>query len=363
MIPFLDLKQLNKPYQAEFKTVFEKTLVKGHFVKGEMLEIFQKHWAQFCGTQYCAGTANGLDALTLILKAYINLGRLKKGDQVLVPSNTFIATILSVLEADLVPVLVEPNPQTFNISIDGIAQSFNNEVKAVVVVHLYGQLVDIEPIAEFCESKGIVLIEDAAQAHGALNANGKKAGNLGDAAAFSFYPSKNLGALGDAGAVTTNDEHLASEIELIANYGSSEKYMFKVQGVNSRLDELQAGCLSVKLKYLNPENLIRQKIAKTYLKGITNPKVKLPFYSGGEDHVFYVFVVQVEDRSSFINYLTNKGIGVHVHYPIPPHLQNALKPLNFGPFPISEYIHDTVVSIPLNPTLSKQDVEISPTWW
>jgi len=357
MIPFLDLKKLNQRYQAEFQDQFSSLLDSGVYIKGQQVHKFERAFADYCGTKDCVGTANGLDALTLILKAYQHLGRLKKGDKVLVPSNTFIATILSVLNAELIPVLVEPNDETFNIDIDGVESSYSTEVKAVIVVHLYGQLVDMDPIQSFCKIRNVLLIEDAAQAHGARDDKGRSAGNLGDAAAFSFYPAKNLGALGDAGAVTTNDLSLSETVRLLGNYGSSKKYVYNSVGLNSRLDALQAAFLGVKLNNLDKDNERRRDIARRYSAEIKNLKIRLPFFSGNQDHVFYVYVIRVEDREDMIRYLKANEIIPHIHYPIAPNLQTALKSYKFGPCPISERMHQRVLSIPLNPVLSDHDVE------
>lgn len=357
MISFLDLKKLNQRFDAEFKTSLQEFLDSGHYINGEHGRMFEKAFASYCGTNYCIGTANGLDALTLILKAYISIGKLKKRDKVLVPSNTFIATFLSVIGAGLEPVVVEPNTTTFNVDVEGVNSAYSEDIKAVVLVHLYGQLVETEPIADFCRSKELLLIEDAAQAHGACNSSGNKAGNLGDAAAFSFYPAKNLGALGDAGAITTNDAELAKKIRLLANYGSAKKYHYEALGVNSRLDEIQAAWLSVKLKFLDADNAKRRAIAVRYNTKITNDKIQLPYYSGAEDHVFYVYVVRVKDRDDFMTFLENNKIQSHIHYPVSPNLQKALKPFNFGPCPISESMHRSVVSIPLNPILTDSEID------
>jgi dTDP-4-amino-4,6-dideoxygalactose transaminase len=261
-----------------------------------------------------------------------------------------------VIGAGLEPVVVEPNTTTFNVDVEGVNSAYSDDIKAVVLVHLYGQLVETEPIADFCRSKELLLIEDAAQAHGACNSSGNKAGNLGDAAAFSFYPAKNLGALGDAGAITTNDAELAKQIRLLANYGSAKKYHYEALGVNSRLDEIQAAWLSVKLKYLDADNAKRRAIAVRYNTKITNDKIQVPYYSGAEDHVFYVYVVRVNDRDDFMTFLENNKIQSHIHYPVSPNLQKALKPFNFGPCPISESMHRSVVSIPLNPILTDSEI-------
>ncbi|HBH23151.1 MAG TPA: aminotransferase [Cytophagales bacterium] len=357
MIPFLDLKKLNQRFDKELQSSLREVLENGQYINSSAVDAFEKEFAAYCGTHYCVGTASGLDALTLILQGYIHLGRLKKGDQVLVPSNTFIATIFSVIKAGLIPVLVSPDERSFNIDLKGIENSYSAKVRAVIVVHLYGQLSDTCPILDFCRSKDMLLIEDAAQAHGARNSSGSKAGSLGDAAAFSFYPSKNLGALGDSGAVTTNDAQLAEQVRLLGNYGSRKKYHYEAIGANSRLDEVQASWLRIKLKYLDSDNQRRRDIAYRYASSINNPKIRLPEFKGLEDHVFYVYVVRVDHRDEFINYLNSNQIESHIHYPLAPHLQQALLRFNFDPCPVSDRIHQTVVSIPLNPILTDEEVQ------
>jgi dTDP-4-amino-4,6-dideoxygalactose transaminase len=357
MIPFLDLKKLNQQFQPQLQAEIDAVLQNGMYIKGQKTAEFERSYAAYCGTEHCIGTGNGLDALILILKAYQYMGLLKRGDEVLVPSNTFIATILAVIHAGLKPVLVEPNEKSFNIDLAGIKLKMSKRVKAIIVVHLYGQLVDTKPIESFCKQHNLLLIEDAAQAHGACAADGRRAGNLSDAAAFSFYPSKNLGALGDGGAVTTNDQGLSEAIRLLGNYGSKETYHYEFPGFNSRLDEIQAACLAVKLKHLDKDNEQRRSIAGRYDRGVSNPKIVLPHFSGQLDQVFYVYVVRIEDRTNFIKYLKANGVGYHIHYPLAPHLQNALRSHKFGSYPIAENIHRTVLSIPLNPILTDLEIE------
>lgn len=357
MIKFLDLQKINNRFKDEFEASFSNSLEDSYYILGHNVSNFESEFASYCGTKFCIGTANGLDALTLILKGYIQLGKLKKGDKVIVPANTFIATILSVLHADLVPVLVEPDPNTYNISVKAIEENLDDEVKAIIMVHLYGQLCDVATIKQLISDTNILLIEDAAQAHGAITENKFKAGNLSDAAAFSFYPSKNLGALGDGGAVTTNDDELVNLIKLLRNYGSTEKYTNKIIGFNSRLDDIQAAFLNIKLTALNDDNYKRRAIAKTYLKGIVNPKIKLPFYDGSKNHVFYAFVVEVEDRQGFIKFLDLHKIEWLIHYPIPPHQQEALSHFAGLKLPITEIIHKKVISLPISPVMT--DVEVN----
>lgn len=357
MISFLDLKSINKKYESSFKNYIETFFDTGKYILGKEVDSFEQNYAAYCGTNYCVGTGNGLDALVLIFKSFIYLGKLKLGDEVLVPANTYIASILSVIEAGLKPVFVEPDAKTFNISPSEIEKHISDNTKAIMPVHLYGQLADMEKINAIAKTHGLLVVEDAAQAHGAENNLGIKAGNLSDAAAFSFYPSKNLGALGDAGAVTTNNEDIANCIRLLRNYGSKEKYKNEIIGCNSRLDELQAAFLSIKLKGLDNENKRRQEVAKQYLNGIKNEKIILPFYDTTKNHIFHAFVVQVNERKKFTEYLTNNGIGWLIHYPIAPHKQNAFKKYNELNLPITESIHNTVVSIPMSPVITDAEVK------
>ena len=356
MIKFLDLHQINQFYEKDFKDKFDQFLKSGYYVLGSEVTTFETKFASYCHTQHCVGVANGLDALTLIFKAYIQLGKLNKGDAVLVPANTYIASIISILNAGLKPVLVEPDALTFNISPTAFKSKITKDVKAVLVVHLYGQLADMDAINTIAKQHHLLVVEDAAQGHGAVNAVGTKAGNLGHAAAFSFYPTKNLGALGDAGAVTTNDSVLATKIKSLRNYGSHKKYVNSIIGINSRLDELQAAFLNLKLPHLDKENSLRRSIANRYLESINNPKVRLPHYSGKTDHVFHLFVVLVDNREEFINFLKTNGIETMVHYPIAPHQQEALKSFKSVVLPITEKIHKNAVSLPLNTVLTPEEV-------
>jgi len=358
MIKFLDLHKINNRFRKAFEAAFSKSLDTSHYILGDNVSKFESEFADYCGTQYCVGTANGLDALTLILKGYIQLGKLNKGDKVIVPANTFIATILSVLHAELVPVLVEPDSETYNLSNNNVRDHLDKTVKAIIMVHLYGQLADVEGLNQLAKANNLLLIEDAAQAHGAAtNSKNLKAGNLSDAAAFSFYPSKNLGALGDGGAVTTDDLDLIEAIKLLRNYGSKDKYINQIIGYNSRLDDIQAAFLSLKLKSLDNDNTRRRIIAKTYLSKITNPKLKLPFYNGSDNHVFYAFVVEVEDRAGFIEHLKDNNIEFLIHYPIPPHKQDALRSLLNLQLPITEKIHNRIISLPISPVMVDSEVD------
>ena len=357
MIKFLDLHKINDRFNAAFEASFKSTLETSHFILGANVSKFESEFATYCGSRYAVGTANGLDALTLILKGYIALGRLQKGDKVIVPANTFIATILSVIHAELEPVLVEPNASTYNLSAELVEDAINEDVKAIIMVHLYGQLADVEGLNRLKEAHNLLLIEDAAQAHGAvLNSQGLKAGNLADAAAFSFYPSKNLGALGDAGAITTSDKELFDTVSLLRNYGSKVKYTNEVIGFNSRLDDMQAAFLSIKLQALDADNRRRQEIAKQYLEGVKNTKLSLPIYDETQNHVFYAFVVEVEDRNVFIEHLDKNHVGWLIHYPIPPHKQKALHNFSNLKLPVTEQIHNRIVSLPISPVLTDHEV-------
>jgi len=356
MVEFLNLRKINQRFDKEFFETYQSFLKSGHYILGEEVSKFETAFAAYCGSKYCIGVANGLDALTLIFKAYIHLGRLKVGDKVMVPSNTYVASILAVINAGLKPVFIEPEEKTFNISPEEISKKISAEVKAILVVHLYGQLADMESIDNLADTCGLLIIEDAAQAHGAQLMSGTKAGNLGNAAGFSFYPTKNLGALGDAGAVTTNDNALAQTIKLLRNYGSEKKYENEVVGFNSRLDELQAAFLNVKLKYLDSDNSKRREIAKKYSSEIQNPKIKLPYYNGSENHVFHLFVVRVSNRKYFMEYLDKSHVGYLIHYPIAPSKQKALLEYHTISQPITGRIHDTVISLPLSPIMEEAEI-------
>ena len=356
MIQFLDVKKINARFQEAFQNKFKDFLGVGRYILGDQVEAFEADYASYCGTQYCIGTSNGLDALTLIFKAYTELGFLKPNDEVLVPANTYIASVLSIIHSGLKPVFVEPDEQTFNISVEEIKKKIGNKTKAILVVHLYGQLADMDAINTLAKEHELLVIEDAAQAHGAIDENGKKAGNLGHAAAFSFYPSKNLGALGDAGAVTTNDKKLAEMVFSLRNYGSTIKYVNDHKGFNNRLDEFQAAMLSIKLPLLDDDNARRRVIAKQYLNKINNDKIHLPFYNQSVNHVFHVFVVKVEEREAFVSFLENNNVQYLIHYPIPPHRQLAMKEYSDLQLPVTEKIHGQVISIPISPVMTDEEV-------
>lgn len=356
MIKFLDLYNINQLHKAELRAAFDRVLESGWYIMGEELKQFESDFANYCGTDYAIGVANGLDALILIIRAYKELGLFKDGDEILVPSNTYIASILAISANNMVPVLVEPILETYNIDASALEEKITPRTKAILPVHLYGQLCDMTAIDLIAKRHGLKVIEDCAQSHGATAANGKRAGNFGDAAGFSFYPGKNLGALGDAGAITTNDKQLAQTIRALMNYGSHVKYENLYQGINSRLDELQAALLNVKLKFLDQETNIRRSVASRYLNEIINPKIILPHATEELAHVWHLFVVRTEDRSQFQKYLAENEIQTVIHYPIPPHKQQAYKEWNHLTYPISEKIHSGVLSLPLDPTLSEESV-------
>lgn len=350
MIQFLDLKKINESYENAFKEKLEVILNKGWYVLGDEVKEFETSFAKYCEAKYCVGVGNGLDALILIFKGYIQLGKLKKGDEVIVPANTYIATILAIIQADLVPVLVEPKLETYTINPDLIETKITSKTKAILVVHLYGQLAEMDAINAIANQNNLLIVEDAAQAHGAIK-------NHNSSVAYSFYPSKNLGALGDGGAVTTNDSELANAIRLMRNYGSNTKYYNECIGLNSRLDELQAAFLNIKLPNLDFENEQRRVIAKRYLKEIKNDKIILLDWDFSNNHVFHLFVIRTQNRADLQNYLYQKGIQTVIHYPVPPHRQKALSEWNKRSFPITEKIHDEVLSLPLNPVLTKDEID------
>ena len=351
MIPYLNLKKLNEPYQEAFLEKTKLFFNKGHYILGDEVLKFEEEFADYCNVSHCIGVGNGLDALVLIFKAYLELGVLKEGDEVIVPANTYIASILSIINAGLTPKLVDTNLLNYNLTLDVLQHQVTQHTKAVLMVHLYGQVNDALKIKTFCKDFGLLLIEDAAQAHGAAVDN-MRAGSIGDAAGFSFYPGKNLGCVGDGGAVTTNNTKLANCIRSLRNYGSELKYHNIYKGINSRLDELQAAFLRLKLPDLDFDNKTRQGIAKRYLSEITNPLIAMPFVTDFESHIFHIFPVRVENRADFQNYLLQHDIQTLIHYPIAPHKQEAMREFHGLNFPISELIHQQIVSIPLNPSLT-----------
>ena len=359
MIPFLDLKKINEPYETAFQGKLKAVLANGWYVLGNEVKEFEASFAQYCGVKYCISTGNGYDALVLIFKGYMQLGKLQKGDEVIVPANTYIASILAILKADLIPVLVEPKLETYNINPDLILQKITSKTKAILVVHLYGQLAEMDAIHEIAVANNLLVVEDAAQAHGAsfeIEGLFLRAGNLGNAAAFSFYPGKNLGALGDGGAVTTKDSELAKVIQSLRNYGSETKYYNDYVGINSRLDELQAAFLNVKLPHLDIENQRRRVIAKRYLSEIKNDKIRLPNWDLSNNHVFHLFVIRTQNRIELQDYLHQNNIETVIHYPVAPHNQKALSLWNHLSFPITQKIHDEVLSLPISPVLTMDEV-------
>lgn len=360
MISFLDLKKINAPYETAFQQKLKSVLENGWYILGKELEIFEEAFAEYCQSKYCIGVGNGFDALALIFKGYIQLGKLKKGDEVIVPANTYIASILAILEADLIPVLVEPKLETYNINPDLIQKRITSKTKAILAVHLYGQLAEMQKINEIAEKHNLIVVEDAAQSHGAENLK-SKIKNLKSTIAYSFYPGKNLGCLGDGGAITTNDSELAKVLFSLRNYGSEKKYHNEYIGVNSRLDELQAGFLNLKLPNLDSDNEKRRTIAKRYLEEIKNDKIVLPFWDFSKNHVFHLFVIRTENREHLQEYLTQNNIQTVIHYPIPPHKQKAFYPetseWNNLSFPITEKIHKEVLSLPISPVLTESEVD------
>lgn len=354
MIPFLDLKKINLQYQEELEAASRRVIESGWYILGSEVARFEKNYAEYCGTSHAIGVANGLDALTLILRGYLEMGVMSHGDEVIVPANTYIASILAISEAGLVPVLVEPDKETFNIDPNKIEEKITPKTRAVMAVHLYGQAVAMEPIWELAKTHNLKVIEDSAQAHGARY-NGKRVGSLGDASGFSFYPGKNLGALGDGGAVTTDDGELAEVIRALRNYGSHKKYENLYVGYNSRLDEMQAAFLDVKLKYLDRENEVRRKIARYYLDNIANPKISLPVCSDFDSHVWHLFVIRCKERDLLQRHLEENGIASMIHYPIPPHKQQAYRSMNSEHYPLTEAIHDEVLSLPISPVLTEEE--------
>ena len=354
MIPFLDLKKINAQYRDELVETAIKVIDSGWYIQGEQVQCFEKEFADYCGAKYCIGVANGLDALILIFRAYKEIGRLKEGDEVIVPANTYIASILAITENRLKPVLVEPDEKTYNLDPKLIEEAITPKTKAILAVHLYGQLADMPTINKIAKKHNLLVIEDSAQAHGASH-NDIKAGNWGNASGFSFYPGKNLGALGDAGAVTTDDEKLAVTIRALGNYGSSKKYKNSYKGINSRLDEIQAAMLRIKLKYLNNEIEKRREVANYYLENIKNKDVILPVVS--TNSVWHIFAIRIQKRKEMQKYLLNNKIQTLIHYPLPSHKQSAYKEWNNDTYPITEKIHNEILSLPISGIQSLKDTK------
>lgn len=363
-IPFLSLKDVTALHGQEIREAIERVVVSGWYLQGEANRNFECNYAKFIGTNHAVGCASGLDALWLIFHAYIEMGVLKAGDEIIVPANTYIATILSITENGLVPILVEPNPNTLEIDDSKIEAVITPRTKAIAIVHLYGRIAYTDKIGEICKKYNLKLIEDCAQSHGCKSYDGRVTGSIGDAAAHSFYPGKNLGALGDGGAVTTNDSELAEVIRDLANYGSQKKYVFKYAGRNSRLDEIQAAILDVKLKHLTQDNAHRQQMARYYYEHINNPLVTLPAILPDEQNVYHLFPVIVkgkENRDRLCEYLNENGVGTMCHYPIPPHKQECYANASWNTprlsLPITEQIADEELSLPIGPTITLEEVK------
>lgn len=354
MIPFLDLKGINTQYRAELIEACTRVIDSGWYIQGNEHKEFEKEFAEYCGMKHAIGVANGLDALILILRAYKEIGIISDGDEVIVPSNTYIASILAISQNNLVPVLVEPDICTYLIDPSKIEEKITSKTKAILPVHLYGQTCEMDKINEIAKKYNLKVIEDSAQSHGAYF-EGKRSGNLGDASGFSFYPGKNLGALGDGGAVTTNDDELAQAVRALGNYGSHKKYENLYKGVNSRLDEIQAAMMRVKLKYLDDETRKRRIVANYYLENIKNKNIILPTITCKDHHVWHLFVIRTQKRDELQKYLADNGIQTLIHYPIPPHKQVAYGEWKNESYPISEQIHSEVLSLPISGVQSLED--------
>lgn len=358
MISFLDIKAINDSFQPDLNNAIHRLIKSGWYIGGDELKSFEKSFASFCGTDHCLGVGNGLDALVLILEGLKIQGKLKEGDEILVPANSFIASILAIKQARLKPILCEPDRNTYNLTATNLHEKLSKRTKAVMMVHLYGRVSGATGLIEFCNKNELLLIEDAAQAHGAEMEEGKRAGNIGIAAGFSFYPGKNLGALGDGGAVTTNDSELEKVIRQLGNYGSSEKYIHKLSGVNSRLDAIHAAALAVKLERLDADNQKRRLIAERYINEIKNSLIHLPKLPDNlKSHVWHLFTIEVEDRIAFQKHMYSKGTETLIHYPIPPHQQKGLKELTHLRLPLTEKIHKRIVSLPISPVMTNEETE------
>lgn len=361
MIPFLSLKDVTALHSAEINEAVTRVVNGGWYLQGKENEKFEENYSKFIGTKYCIGCANGLDALIWIFRAYIELGVMQPGDEVIVPANTYIATILAITENGLRPVLIEPKLNTLEIDDDLIEAAITPKTKAIAIVHLYGRNAYTDKIGALCKKYNLKLVEDNAQAHGCKYTDGRVTGSIGDAAGHSFYPGKNLGALGDGGAVTTNDPELAAAVRALANYGSQKKYVFKYTGRNSRLDEIHAAVLDVKLKYLDEDNGHRKAMAKIYYEGINNPLIRLPERIADDQNVYHLFPVFCEKRDELQSYLKNNGVGTVIHYPIPPYKQECYANVDWNvpqlSLPITEKIHSTELSLPIGPSITKEDIE------
>lgn len=356
MIKFLELQKITKKYSEEIHEAVKRVVDSGWYLQGMENEKFETNYAQYVGTKYTVGCANGLDALILIFRAYMEMGEMQPGDEVIVPANTYIASILAISENGLKPILVEPNIESYQIDDSKIEAAITKNTRAILIVHLYGQCAYTDRIGEISRKYNLKLVEDNAQAHG-CEFNGQKTGSLGDAAGHSFYPGKNLGAFGDAGAVTTNNENLAKVVRAIANYGSTYKYVFKYIGRNSRLDEIQAAVLDVKLKHLDEDTALRKDIARFYIDNIINPSIIIPIIKDWSSHVFHIFTIRTTQRDILQKYLANHGIQTIIHYPIPPHKQECYKEWNKLSFPITEQIHNEELSLPISPMMTREEVK------
>ncbi|GBF48832.1 hypothetical protein LPTSP4_03320 [Leptospira ryugenii] len=352
MIPFYDFKKVYKEYENEIQDSIKRVINRGYFILGPELESFESEFASYCGVKHCIGVGNGLDALVIILKAR----GYEESSEILVPANTFFASVQSITMANLKPVLVEPNIDTYNLNPDLIEKAITKHTKAIMAVHLYGQLAEIEKIIEIADRHKLIVIEDSAQAHGA-SWNGRRAGGFGFAGGFSFYPGKNLGCFGDGGAIVTNDDDLMKISKALRNYGSNQKYVHEKIGFNSRLDEIQAAILRVRLRYLDAENTKRRTIAKFYRENIKNEKIVLPKVEHEDSHVWHLFVIRTNERDNLMSHLNHQGIMPLIHYPIPPHKQNAYSELATLSLPITEKIHREVVSLPMSPALTEEELE------
>ena len=357
MIPFLSLKDVTALHGAEISEAVQRVVNSGWYLQGAEVKHFDENYAKYIGTQHCVGVANGLDALIWIYRAYIELGVMQPGDEVIVPANTYIASILALTENGLVPVLVEPRLDTFELDDCLIESRITSRTRSILLVHLYGRCAYTDEIGRLCKKYNLKLVEDNAQAHGCCFADGRRTGSLGDAAGHSFYPGKNLGALGDGGAVTCNDKVVADTIRALANYGSQRKYVFKYTGRNSRLDEIQAAVLDVKLKYLDKDNEHRKAIAKIYDEGIKNPKITLPARLGDQQNVYHIYPVLCDQRDSLQAYLEQHGVQTIIHYPIPPHKQECYSQWNHLSLPITEQIHQQELSLPMSQAMTQEEAQ------
>ena len=356
-VKFLDLQKVNEKHFPEMLNATKRFLEGGWYILGEQVNLFEKEYAEFCGTKYCIGISNGLDALRLIFEAYKALGKLSEGDEVIVPSNTYIASILSITQSRLTPVLVEPDKLTYNLDPEKVEAAITSKTKAILPVHLYGQLSDMEPLSNICKKHGLFLFEDAAQSHSALYKDGRTSGNLSETAGHSFYPGKNLGALGDAGAVTTNNEEVAQCIKALRNYGSYKKYYNIYEGFNMRMDENQAAWLRIKLPNLKQENEHRRKLAEIYDNNLKLKDLTVPFHASYGTHVYHIYAILHPKRDELQKYLTDNGIQTLIHYPVPPHKQEAFKQWNKLSYPISEKIHKEELSLPISPVHTVEEIE------